>query len=44
MAHCYGATVSSFVTKVQGIVFIHFHAVAVKHHSSMRNYLLGLPE
>jgi hypothetical protein len=27
----------SFVAKVRGEVFAHFHAVAVKSHSSMRN-------
>jgi hypothetical protein len=34
---------SSFAAKVQGKVFAHFHAVTVKHHSSMWNWLLGLP-
>jgi hypothetical protein len=39
---CPEATASSFVTKVQGEVFTHFHTVAVKCHSSMRNWLFGL--
>jgi hypothetical protein len=30
-------TVNSFVAKFQVKVFAHFHAVAVKHHSSMWN-------
>jgi hypothetical protein len=37
------ATASSFVAKVRGEVFAHFHAVAVKLHNSMRNGLFGLP-
>jgi hypothetical protein len=40
---CFGATCSSFVAKVKGEVFSHFHAVCVKRHSSMRNCLFGLP-
>jgi hypothetical protein len=32
-----------FVTKVQGEVFAHFHAVPVKHHSSMWNRQFGMP-
>jgi hypothetical protein len=43
MAHCHYATASSFVTKVQGEDFTHFHAVAVKLHSSMQNWLFDLP-
>jgi hypothetical protein len=39
--YCHDATVSSFVARVQCEVFTHFHAVAVKHHSSMRNWLFG---
>jgi hypothetical protein len=39
---CRDATTSSFVTKVQGEVFSHFHAVAVKLYSSMQNCLLDL--
>jgi hypothetical protein len=31
------ATASSFVAKVQGEIFAHFHAVAEKHLSSTRN-------
>jgi hypothetical protein len=31
------ATASSFVAKVQGEVLTHFHAVAIKRHSSMQN-------
>jgi hypothetical protein len=34
---CRDATASSFVAKVRGEVFAHFHAVAVKRHNSMRN-------
>jgi hypothetical protein len=34
---CSEATASSFVTKVQGEVFAHFHAFTIKHHSSMQN-------
>jgi hypothetical protein len=41
--YCRDATASPFVTKFQGEVFIHFHAVAVKRHSSIRNWLFGLP-
>jgi hypothetical protein len=37
------ATASSFVAKVRGGGFSHFHTVAVRGNSSMRNYLLGLP-
>jgi hypothetical protein len=43
MVNCRDATASSFVAKVRGEVFAHFHAVAVKHHSSMQNLLLGQP-
>jgi hypothetical protein len=39
---CRDATASSFVVKVRDKVFTHFHAVAVKRHSSMRNWLFGL--
>jgi hypothetical protein len=38
---CSDATASSFVAKVRGEVFAHFHTVAVKCHSIMRNWLLG---
>jgi hypothetical protein len=41
--HCSDATARSFVTNVRGEVFSHFHVVAVKRHSSMRNWLFGLP-
>jgi hypothetical protein len=40
--HCCDATASSFIVK-GGEVFEHFYAVAVKRHSSMRNWLFGLP-
>jgi hypothetical protein len=40
---CHEATASSFITKVWVELFAHFHAVAVKWHSSMRNLLFGLP-
>jgi hypothetical protein len=39
---CRDVTASSFVAKVLGEVFAHFHSVAVKRHSSMRNWLFGL--
>jgi hypothetical protein len=32
-----------FGAKVWSEVFAHFHAVAVKHHGSVRNWLFGLP-
>jgi hypothetical protein len=34
----------SSVSKIRGEVFAHFHAVAVKRHSSMHNWVFGLPE
>jgi hypothetical protein len=34
---CHNATATCSIIKVQGEVFTYFHAVAVKHHSSMRN-------
>jgi hypothetical protein len=37
MVRCRDATASSFVVNVRGEVFAHFHAVAVKRNSSMRN-------
>jgi hypothetical protein len=40
---CCDATASSFIAKVRGKVFAHFHTVAIKHHSSLRNWLVGLP-
>jgi hypothetical protein len=36
MVHCHDATASSFVTKIEGEVIEHFHAV-IKHHNSMQN-------
>jgi hypothetical protein len=39
----YDATTSSFVAKVQVEVFAHFHAVAIKFHSNMWNWLFCLP-
>jgi hypothetical protein len=41
--HCCDARANSFVTKVQGEVFAHFHAVTIKHDSSMWNWLFRLP-
>jgi hypothetical protein len=41
---CRDATASFFVAKVWGEIFAHFHAVAVKFHSSMQNWRFGLPE
>jgi hypothetical protein len=37
------ATDTFFIAKVRGEVFAHFYTVAVKRHSSMRNWLFGLP-
>jgi hypothetical protein len=34
---CQDTTASYFSTKVQDKVFTHFHAVAIKRHSNMRN-------
>jgi hypothetical protein len=42
MVHCHDGTAGSFVTKVQGEVFVQFHAAAIKRQSSMRNELLDL--
>jgi hypothetical protein len=39
---CRDATASSFVAKVRGEAFAHFHAVAVKRHNSVRNLLFVL--
>jgi hypothetical protein len=40
---CRDARAISFVAKVRVEVFAYFHAVAVKRHSSMPNWLFGLP-
>jgi hypothetical protein len=40
---CLDAKATSFFAKVRGEVFAHFHAVAVKHHGSVRNRLFDLP-
>jgi hypothetical protein len=40
---CRDATASSFVAKGRGEVFAYFHAVTVEVHSSMWNWLFGLP-
>jgi hypothetical protein len=40
---CCDATASSFVTKVRGEVFAHFHTPAVKSYNSMWNWLFCLP-
>jgi hypothetical protein len=37
MARYHDATASSSAVNVRGEVFVHFHAVAMKHHSSMWN-------
>jgi hypothetical protein len=42
MVHCHNAIASSLVTKVWGEVLAHFHAVAIKCHSSKQNWLFGL--
>jgi hypothetical protein len=39
---CRDATASLFSTKVRGKVFAHFHAVTIKRHSSLQNWLFGL--
>jgi hypothetical protein len=39
--YCYDATISSSVAKVWSKVFKYFHAVAIKHHSSMRSECLA---
>jgi hypothetical protein len=39
---CRDATISPFVITIRGEVFAHFHAVAIKRHSIMRNWQLGL--
>jgi hypothetical protein len=40
---CCDATASPFVAKVRVKVFTHFHAITIKRHSSMCNWLFGLP-
>jgi hypothetical protein len=40
---CHDAIASSFVAKVQGKVFSYFHAITVKCHSSMQNWVFALP-
>jgi hypothetical protein len=42
MVRCRDAKANSFVAKFRGKVLAHFHAVAVKRHSSMLNWLFGL--
>jgi hypothetical protein len=44
MVRCRDATAISFVPKVRSEVFEHFHAVAEKRLSSMRNRLFGVTE
>jgi hypothetical protein len=39
IVRCLDAAAGSFVTKVWGEVFAHFDAVAIKCHSSMKNWL-----
>jgi hypothetical protein len=39
MVRCHDATTGSFVAKVREEVLAHFHAVTVKRHGSMWNYL-----
>jgi hypothetical protein len=43
MVRCSDATASSSVAKVRDEVIAHFHSIAVKRHSIMRNLLFGLP-
>jgi hypothetical protein len=40
---CHDATAGSFVVEVWAEVFAQFHTVGLKRHSSMRNWLFGLP-
>jgi hypothetical protein len=40
---CRDATTNSFVAKFRGEFFSHFHAVSVKGHSIVQNWLFGLP-
>jgi hypothetical protein len=40
---CHDARANSFVTKIRGEVFSHFHAVTMKRHSSMWKWPFGLP-
>jgi hypothetical protein len=35
--HCRDTTASSFIAKLRGKVFTHFHAVTIKCHNSMWN-------
>jgi hypothetical protein len=32
-----------FVAKVRCWIFANFHSITIKHHSSMQNWLFGLP-
>jgi hypothetical protein len=43
MLHCHDAMASSSVNKVRGGFFPHFHAVTIKCHSNMWNWLFDLP-
>jgi hypothetical protein len=40
---CRDATARNFVAEVRGEVFARFYAVAVKCHSSVRDWLVWLP-
>jgi hypothetical protein len=42
VVRCCNATASSFVARILGEVFAYLHAVAIKHHNSMRNWLFSL--
>jgi hypothetical protein len=43
MVHGYDATANPLVIKFQSEVFAHSYAVTIKWHSSMLNWLFGLP-
>jgi hypothetical protein len=42
MMHCHDTTATSFVAKVLGKVFSHFHTVVVERYSGMQNWLFSL--
>jgi hypothetical protein len=43
MVRCHDAAASFLVGKVRDEVFAYFHAVTIKRHNSMQNWLFGLP-
>lgn len=42
MVSCRCATTNYFVTKVRREIFAHYHIIAIRCHSSIRNWLFGL--